>query len=101
MLDENRAKFNVWWEHAKLMDEFRGCTLAAAYAAWLAGKSSTGGAVVTPTIVKEIAQNEPPPPPAPPRKRGAKDPDALAAWIGRKKFGKKKFQKLSAKGKKK
>lgn len=26
---------------------------------------------------------------------------ALAAWIGRKKFGKKKFAKLSAKGKKK
>jgi hypothetical protein len=32
-------------------------------------------------------------------KKGAKDPGALAAWIGRKKFGKKKFQKLAAKGK--
>ncbi len=27
-----------------------------------------------------------------------KDPGALAAWIGRKKFGKAKFQKLAAKG---
>jgi len=33
--------------------------------------------------------------------RGAKNPDALAAWIGRKKLGKAKFQKLSAKGRKK
>ena len=32
--------------------------------------------------------------------KGAKDPDALAAYIGRKKYGKKKFQKLAAKGKK-
>lgn len=32
--------------------------------------------------------------------RGAKDPAALAAYIGRKKFGKKKFAKLSAKGRK-
>lgn len=31
--------------------------------------------------------------------KGAKDPDALAASIGRKKYGKKKFAKLSAKGK--
>ena len=30
--------------------------------------------------------------------QGVKDPDALAAWIGRKKYGKKKFQKLAAKG---
>lgn len=30
--------------------------------------------------------------------RGVKDPDALAAFIGRKKYGKKKFQKLAAKG---
>ena len=35
------------------------------------------------------------------KKKGAKKPKALAAWIGRKKFGKKKFQKLSAKGRKK
>jgi len=33
-------------------------------------------------------------------KRGAKSPGALAAWIGRKKYGKKKFQKMSAKGRK-
>ena len=32
-------------------------------------------------------------------KKGAKDSGALAAWIGRKKYGKKKFQGLSAKGK--
>lgn len=31
---------------------------------------------------------------------GAKDPGALAAWIGRKKYGKKRFAKLSAHGKK-
>lgn len=32
--------------------------------------------------------------------KGAKNPKALAAWIGRKKYGAKKFAKLSAKGKK-
>lgn len=32
-------------------------------------------------------------------KKGAKNPDALAAFIGRKKYGKKRFAKLSAKGK--
>ena len=32
------------------------------------------------------------------KKRGAKNPKALAAWIGRKKYGKKRFQKMSAKG---
>jgi hypothetical protein len=32
--------------------------------------------------------------------RGAKNPDALAAWIGRKKLGKARFQKLAAKGRK-
>ncbi len=31
--------------------------------------------------------------------KGADDPDALAASIGRKKYGKKKFQRLAAKGK--
>ncbi len=31
--------------------------------------------------------------------KGAEDPKALAAAIGRKKYGKKKFQKLAAKGK--
>ena len=33
------------------------------------------------------------------KKSGAKDPKALAAYIGRKKYGKKNFQKLSSKGK--
>jgi hypothetical protein len=33
------------------------------------------------------------------QKQGAKDPKALAAYIGRKKYGKKKFQELAAKGK--
>lgn len=31
-------------------------------------------------------------------KRGAKNPKALAAWIGRKKYGKKKMQELAAAG---
>lgn len=34
------------------------------------------------------------------RKKGAKSPGALAAWIGRKKFGAKKMAKLSAAGRK-
>ena len=34
-------------------------------------------------------------------KKGAKNPAALAAFIGRKKYGKKKFQGLSAAGRKK
>lgn len=34
------------------------------------------------------------------KKPGVKDPAALAAAIGRKKFGKEKFQSLAAKGKK-
>ncbi len=33
--------------------------------------------------------------------RGATNPDALAAWIGRQKYGKEKFQKLAAKGRRK
>jgi hypothetical protein len=33
-------------------------------------------------------------------KKGAKSPGALAAWIGRRKYGPKKFGQLSAKGKK-
>lgn len=33
-------------------------------------------------------------------KQGVKDPGALAASIGRKKYGKKKFQQMAAKGKK-
>lgn len=33
-------------------------------------------------------------------KRKVKNPGALAAWIGRRKYGKKRFAKLSAKGRK-
>lgn len=32
------------------------------------------------------------------KKKGASNPDALAAFIGRKKYGKKKFQKMAKKG---
>lgn len=32
--------------------------------------------------------------------KSVENPDALAAWIGRKKLGAKKFQKLAAKGRK-
>lgn len=32
--------------------------------------------------------------------KGATNPGALAAWIGRRKYGKARFQKLSAMGKK-
>ena len=32
-------------------------------------------------------------------KRGVKNPKALAAYIGRKKYGKTKFQQLASKGK--
>jgi hypothetical protein len=35
------------------------------------------------------------------RAKGARSPKALAAWIGRKKFGKNRFQQLAAKGRKK
>jgi len=34
------------------------------------------------------------------KRRGAEDPDALAAWIGRKKYGKRRFQELAQKGRK-
>lgn len=34
-------------------------------------------------------------------KRGVQNPDALAAYIGRKKYGKARFQKLSAAGRRK
>jgi len=33
-------------------------------------------------------------------KRGVRNPGALAAYIGRKKYGKKRFQKLASAGKK-
>lgn len=32
-------------------------------------------------------------------RQGVKNPNALAAFIGRKKYGKKRFQQLAAKGK--
>jgi hypothetical protein len=32
------------------------------------------------------------------RRKGARSPEALAAWIGRKKWGRKKFAKLSRTG---
>lgn len=32
-------------------------------------------------------------------KKGSRSPGGLAAWIGRKKLGKKRFQSLAAKGK--
>jgi hypothetical protein len=32
------------------------------------------------------------------KKRGARNPDALAAWIGRRKFSKGRFQALAAAG---
>ena len=35
------------------------------------------------------------------KKKGAKNPGALAGWIGRKKYGVKKMGQLSAKGRKK
>ena len=34
------------------------------------------------------------------RRKGIRSPKALAAYIGRKKFGKKRFQKLAAGGRK-
>ena len=34
------------------------------------------------------------------KEEGARDPKALAAHIGRKKYGKKKFQQMAAKGRK-
>lgn len=34
------------------------------------------------------------------RRRGARNPRALAAYIGRKKYGKRRFQKLAARGRK-
>ncbi|GIV18722.1 MAG: hypothetical protein KatS3mg023_0473 [Armatimonadota bacterium] len=32
------------------------------------------------------------------KRRGVRSPEALAAWIGRKKYGKQKFQALAAAG---
>lgn len=34
------------------------------------------------------------------KKRGVKNPKALAAWIGRKKYGKARYAKMSAAGRK-
>lgn len=35
------------------------------------------------------------------RRRGARNPKALAAWIGRRKYGKKRMAKWAARGRKK
>ncbi|MCX2726015.1 hypothetical protein OO015_00645 [Thermomicrobium sp. 4228-Ro] len=35
------------------------------------------------------------------KRKGVKDPEALAAWIGRQKYGKQRFQELATKGRKK
>lgn len=35
------------------------------------------------------------------KRKGAKNPDALASWIGRKKYGKKEFQAKAKAGKRK
>lgn len=35
------------------------------------------------------------------KKKGATNPNALAAWIGRKKYGKQKFQSLAARARRK
>jgi hypothetical protein len=34
------------------------------------------------------------------KRRGVENPEALSAWIGRKKYGKKRFQELAQKGRK-
>lgn len=34
------------------------------------------------------------------KRKGVRTPGALAAWIGRRKYGKKRFQKMAAKGRK-
>lgn len=34
------------------------------------------------------------------KRKGARSPKALAAWIGRKKYGKKRFSKLASAGRK-
>ncbi len=35
------------------------------------------------------------------KRKGVENPEALAAWIGRRKYGKKRFQELASKGRKK
>jgi hypothetical protein len=35
------------------------------------------------------------------KEKGVENPEALAAWIGRKKYGKQRFQELARKGRKK
>ena len=64
-------EFTAWWATAKLYNEFRGCTMPAAYAAWLAGRASIDGKTVSPTIAAEIAARQPPAEPVPaPKKMG-------------------------------
>lgn len=42
----NDPQFSTWWDYAKNLNEFRGHTMAAAYAAWLAGKASVNGSEI-------------------------------------------------------
>jgi len=35
------------------------------------------------------------------RRKGIRTPGALAAWIGRRKYGKRRFQKMAARGRRK
>lgn len=56
------AQFTAWWAHASTLGEFRGCSKAAAYAAWLGGaKYENGSEIITlpkVTIVKEETEPE-------------------------------------------
>jgi len=54
----------------------------------MADSMKLGGGGRYKKLVKELAA------------KGAKDPRSLAAYIGRKKYGKEKFQEMAAKGKK-
>jgi hypothetical protein len=54
----------------------------------MADSMKVGGGGRYKKLVKELAS------------KGAKDPKSLAAYIGRKKYGKEKFQEMAAKGKK-
>jgi len=53
----------------------------------MADSMKVGGGGRYKKLVKKLAEE------------GAKDPKALAAYIGRKKYGKAKFQEMAAKGK--
>ena len=53
---EARSAFNEWWEVWKLKSEFRGVTMAAAYAAFLGGRAS---------VDVHAAETDPKTPPTP------------------------------------